>query len=452
MAEKISLEDATKNATEAGGLGLSAAVEDRSKVMALAVSNPPAPIAFQYLNVGPEMAIEMENISTEQVNGSDNMLRNLSPFVIQVEPPASFQAYTSNESVGSPTIGLYDMANGTSKSYQKARDALFQADPLMGFASTQTSMNPEDFLVDIENSKDAPERDADLPSRSQALLPDLLTVMDIKLQIANIMKMPPLVLLINPSSFQIQYTKIQQYQDRSRYGYILHTWGEDQAKISFTAKCGAFISGGRGVHVASRNDSKAWQNMENLMRFYKNNGYIYDTMGKSNAHLHVGALSIRYDGFIYYGSMESFAFEFNEDNELGGMEFNIEFTANGIMDTTPSGNMVYPMQSPLPSIHDPRYMGVGNQNQAGVFSFGGNDGGTLTTQGRDVSPGDAFETLVPQKAANIIDPTQGTVIPNSTQVGEQPVGDQAIQESFIGGVADILNQVDPVNAAPFGFD
>jgi len=449
MADIISLEDATADG------GSPSAGEDRTMLMAQAVSNPPAPVAFQYLNVGPEMAIEMESISTDQVDNSDSMLRNLSPFVIQVEPPASFQAYASNPAYANgPSIGLYDRANGTSKSYQKARDALFESDPLNGAASTQTTMNPEDYLVSISETETlavgeqvgSPDPNADLPVQGQSLLPDLLTVMDMKLQIANIMKIPPLVLLINPTSFQIQYTKIQQYQDRSRYGYILHTWGEDQAKISFTAKCGAFISGGRGVHVASRNDSKAWQNMQNLMRFYKNNGYIYDTIGKSNAHLHVGALSIRYDGFIYYGSMESFAFEFNEDNELGGMEFNIEFTANGIMDTTSDTNMVYPMRSPLPSILDSRYMGLGNQNRAGEFALGEHG---IKTQGREVSPGDAFETLVPQKAANLIDPTQGTVISNSTQVG-QPIGDQAIQEPLIGGIAGELNQVDPVNVAPFG--
>ena len=82
--------------------------------------------------------------------------------------------------------------------------------------------------------------------------------------------------------------KVQQYNDRTRYGYVFQGWGEEQTRLTISAKCGAFSSGGRGVQYASKRDSAAWQNLMTAFQFYKNNGYIYDTLGKSNAHLFVG--------------------------------------------------------------------------------------------------------------------------------------------------------------------
>ena len=462
MAELITLEGAVESSKAKGPQKTGG--EDRALVSAMAVKNPPAPLAYQYLNVGPELSIEMEDISTDQIDNTRQMLRNLSPFVIQIEPPAAFQSYTSApNAANSPNIGLYDIANGTASSYQKAREALTQDSFLSGISSKQTSMNPEEFLASsgykagklIGDLRDVTPDNADLSPRGRPALPDLLTVMDMRLQVSNILNIPPLVLLINPASFQIQYTKIQQYQDRSRYGYILHTWGEDQAKVSFTAKCGAFISGGRGVHVASRNDSKSWQNMQNLMRFYKNNGYIYDTMGRSNAHLHIGSLSIRYDGFIYYGSMESFTFELNEDNELGGVEFNIEFAANGIQDTTPYTNIVQPMRAPLPSIEDQRYMNSG-KNRPGEYAFGiGSGGGArLTTQGREVSASDALETLIPHDGAGGAgtEPADPTTIGMTGGIADQSVGSQAFRSpSDVVSVDKDVEQGTVNSAKPFGF-
>ena len=195
------------------------------------------------------------------------------------------------------------------------------------------------------------------------------------------------------------------------------------------------------------------------MRFYKNNGYIYDTRGKSNAHQHVGALSVRYDGFIYYGNMESFNFELNEDNELGGVEFSIEFTANGIVDTTPETTMVYPMRAPLPNIEDQRFSGInsGGRNRPGEYAFGIGDGGArITTQGREVNPGDVLDTLVPPSATG----PDGRPLADPTTIGmtngtpDQPVGSQGFQDPGTLNAnpgARSVQQGSSGNAKPFGF-
>jgi hypothetical protein len=237
---------------------------------------------------------------------------------------------------------------------------------------------------------------------------------DIAMQLSAQVNTPPLVLLINPTTLQIDRTKLQQFQDRTRYGYVFQAFGEEQPKIRITARCGAFVSGGRGVHVASRRDSLAWQNLMDAFHFYKNNGYIYDTVGKSNAHHFVGALSIQYDQWIYYGHMESFSFTLDEGNQLGGVEFSMDFTVSRMVDTAPQPFTVTPMKSPTPSLSDPRYSGFASQaqNQPGNFSVGVNG---LTTQGRQVGLDEAMFTLLPENGVQVGDPDYTT--PSATQIG-----------------------------------
>ncbi len=451
MAEVKTIDQVTQESLLQGGPP-APANNNRAAITAAAVQNPPAPLAYQYLNVGPETSIELSGLTADQVETSDALLRNLSPFVIQIEPPGVFESYNVGANApDSPQIGLYQGAAGAAQSYQNARDALSQDAGVKGLSEIRATTDPEQFVasqayqvnaetVDWENLPDGTQLGSDQTSNIPPAMPDLLSVQDIRLQVANIINMPPLVLLINPTTFGVQYTKIQQYQDRSRYGYILHMWGEDQVKISFTARCGAFISGGRGLHVASRHDSKAWQNMENLMRFFKNNGYIYDTIGKSNAHFHVGGISIRYDGMIYYGNMESFSFEHNESNQMGGVEFSVEFTANGIVDTSHQTNVVSPMRSPIPQLNRqaqaPRSGSVGMSRNT-----------TSMAAPQNVNPGDSLNTIIPPSGTGR--PLVATTNQGSTAL---PVGGQGFRRGAVTATGNrTLTQQDTNQSRPFGF-
>jgi len=202
---------------------------------------------------------------------------------------------------------------------------------------------------------------------------------------------------VNPASFSVTYTKVQQFTDRTRFGFQFHAWGEEQPKISITAKCGAFVSGVRGVQYASKRDSYAWQNLMNAFHLYRNNGYIYDTIGKSNAHHFIGALSIHYDQWVYYGHMESFNWTYDDQNQLGGVEFQIEFVVSAMVDTAQQTFVVMPMKSPTPNPGDRRYVGLENRgsNRAGEFSIGLDTDGFpihLSTQGR-LATGSELGTL-----------------------------------------------------------
>jgi len=430
--------------------------QDHAAKTQLAITKPPPPRAYQGLKTGPETSIEYESLSASQIEQSKSLLRTLSPFIIQVEPPLVFGSvggFPSGKS-GVNSVTSYGTAQGNT-GYASARNSISQSNiSSIGY----TAGSPDGFIT--SNSKASGKKGfsgeaANSGKLGAPAIADVYAAVDVAMQLSAIVNTPPLVLLINPTSLQIDRTKLQQYQDRTRYGYVFQAWGEEQPKISITARCGAFISGGRGVHVASRRDSVAWQNLMNAFHFYKNNGYIYDTVGHSNAHHFVGALSIQYDQWIYYGHMESFAFTLSETNQLGGVEFTMDFTVSRMVDTAPQPFTVKPMKSPIPSLSDPRYMGLQNQskNAAGNFSIGENG---LTTQGRQVGVGEAMLTLLPENGLQVVDPNYTT--PSATAIGKtdgiatNPVeskGFQPFTDSVPTPGQHQVNLTNPAFAEPF---
>ena len=100
--------------------------------------------------------------------------------------------------------------------------------------------------------------------------------------------------------------------------------------------------------------SKAWQNFQALYTFYLNNGYIYDVLGRSEAHQFIGAIAISYDQWTYIGHIESFEYSYDE-NMPHRVEFSMEFVASQIFDNADSPSVVLPLTAPTASISDPRY-------------------------------------------------------------------------------------------------
>jgi hypothetical protein len=141
------------------------------------------------------------------------------------------------------------------------------------------------------------------------------------------------------------------------------------------------------------------------MHFYRNNGYIHDTVGKSNAHHFIGALSIHYDQWIYYGHMESFNYGYDETLQHGGIDFQMEFVVSMMVDTHQAVAAVRPMMSPTPSLSDPRYSGMGSigVNKPGEYVIGNGPNGTrVTLQGREVSGADGILALVPEEFTQLV--------------------------------------------------
>lgn len=345
---------------------------------------PTIPREYQSINVGPELGLSFDDNQALPVEGSNPMLRNLSPFMVQVEPPLVF-ANEPTANGKSKAVGIYDAAfKGNSNGGNNSNGLAAQYGP-----GQITGGSPAEVL-----SKNYPDPNTQQSGDGKVLtsrngvgklgnpqIADLMTALDIVTQLGAVVNSPPLILLINPQNLTMNYTRIHQFTDRSRFGYIYQAWGEDQPRMSVTAKCGAFISGGRGVQMASRRDSASWQNLMSLFHLYRSNGYIYDTLGKSNAHLFVGGLSIHYDGWIYYGNMESFTWTHDESNELGGVEFSMEFVCSVMVDTSKQTQTVLPMKAPMPNPNDPRYSQNFNTPQIGgntlSVGLGGNVQGSI---------------------------------------------------------------------------
>jgi hypothetical protein len=409
--------------------------EEQAARMANAVMHPAAPVAFQGLQTSNKISIELEPNQTSQVDLSDASLRNLSPFMIQVEPPLVYgeNGGFQNKKINSVTTDFaVGLGMGTDLTgYDQARKALAQSG-LAGFNSGMSRINTRQETVS-ENGQGPAKNSTPTGAKSdnngnigQPAIADVYTAIDIASQLSAMVNTPPLVLLINPTTMAMAYNKIQQYQERTRYGFVLQAWGEDQPKMSITARCGAFVSGERGVQFASRRDSVAWQNLMNAFQMFRNAGYIHDTVGKSNAHHMIGSLSIRYDGWIYYGNMETFTFTVDEEHMNGGIEFSMDFVVSAMVDTGQSTFVVSPMKSPTVSPSDPRYQGMVNQSQntAGEFSVGTDANGNpvLLTQGREVGVGDAFMSMIPAAGVTpfgaVWKSAKGYRTPDSTTIGK----------------------------------
>jgi len=325
------------------------------------LTKPPPAGTYSGLRTGPQMSHEFESTSILPIDGSNALLRSLSPFVIQVEPPLVFGSdpafMDGTQDKNSPNIGIYRAAtkgnNGFMESRQKLANSAFATadfnqasieEIITGGDGTQRTAKPGSS--DGQTLSHLEEGGSN--AFGKPAIADLQVAIDIAMQLQGILETPPLVLLINPESIDIQRQRVQQYSDRSRFGYIFHAWGEDQAKLSITARCGAFISGGRGVQYASKKESASWQNLMSAFQFYRNNGYIHDTVGQSYANHFVGALSIQYDQWTYYGNMQSFNWTHDASNELGGVTFTMEFVANMIVDGATQPFTVMPLKSPNP--------------------------------------------------------------------------------------------------------
>lgn len=192
-------------------------------------------------------------------------------------------------------------------------------------------------------------------------LADAYTAADIAIQLQQILDTPPLVLLVNPTEMNITYTKIQSYQSKTRYGYIFEAWGEEQPSISFSCTTGGWVAGAAdptnpygaqvsgttsspsGYQYASRPFSSAGQQFNNLLQIYKNNGYIYDTIGKSYAHLFVGSVVIDYDQWTYLGHIDSFNFTIDEGSPGRISSFDMEFKVTRMYDTATGGRSLSPL-------------------------------------------------------------------------------------------------------------
>jgi len=323
----------------------------------------------------------VQQVGNQPIIGSDALAPQLSPFTFRILPPLIYLdnpgilagtekgtkknpiqlGYTTNAAIGN-----FSDFKQTLNAAKQARDTAFSGlldskpdTPTPSYVKGKSQARPtgSSNRSSIEQS-----------SRVNPAITDMEVAQDIAIQLRRILNMPPLILYINPTQMSISYNKVQEYSQRSRSQIIYQTWGEEQPKLSVSAKIGAFIAGAvqpsgsqqttsapQGVQHASKRDSAAFQQFMSVLSFYKNNGYIYDTIGRTNAHHLVGVVEISYDHFVYIGNFQSFNWRYDEQHQNGGMEFDFEFTVSQMYDLHEGVGPVRILQSPTPNPSDMRF-------------------------------------------------------------------------------------------------
>lgn len=185
-------------------------------------------------------------------------------------------------------------------------------------------------------------------------------VADIIAQIIEILRVPPIQLLINPQQLQLQFTKIAQFQDRGRHGYIYQAWGEEQPVMTVQGRIGGFVttagirqdintpgpSSAPGYQYAAKHDSAAWQQFMALLGFYQNNGYVFDRVFGSRAYHMIGTVAIDYDQWTYVGNFTSFEYGYSEEKQHGDLEFSFEFKVSRIFDNGEANSKISAYRDP----------------------------------------------------------------------------------------------------------
>lgn len=331
------------------------------------------PVAYNQLSTGSKHFRTYEEQTSIPIDGSNKFARSLSPFVIRIIPPMVFDpnssskqnvddsyknaTFTEGVSVApvdrspyTPSVTVYDSVGSNYSSY---KDMLQKRNANVMNIFAPTGYDREKTSEYVSGG----ERYLSSDNVTDPGIMDKVSAVDIMSQLKAMSDIPPLVLLINPTSLSINYEKVQQYNQRTRSGYVFQSWGENQPTMSFSGMIGAFISGSstggddsRGMQFASKRDSASYQNLMNLLTFYRNNGYVYDNISGSAAPHFVGSISIEYDQWAYVGNFNSMSWGYDDTNSNGMVQFEIEFTVSQMFDNHQSTDIILPMKTPTGKI------------------------------------------------------------------------------------------------------
>jgi len=319
-------------------------------------------IASRYdgLPVGPSLEYSFETQESIPVDNSNPLLRDYSPFTLRMVLPKVIA------NISGVDVNLIGRANQDTSSFESYANKLRNAfgtesiNPGSNYATdAQSRLGRLQQIISAGQVLSSAASD-----QERAVFTDQYTAADIVFQLERLLQVPPLTLFVNPSEISVTYSPVQQYQNRTRSGIIFERWGEGQPTLSISGSSGGFTAGATtvslgetnsvsGTQWAARRDSAAFQNFNALYHFYRNNGYIYDLIGKSEANLMVGSIAIDWDQVTYVGNLNSFEYSYQAET-LHRLEWSMEFTVSEYYDMAESPIVVQPMTAPQPN---PAYPG-----------------------------------------------------------------------------------------------
>lgn len=441
--------------------GTNSGLSERSKELARFLTSVPPAETYGQQEVGPRFGRSFEIQSGIPVDGSNASLRGYSPFIIEMVPPLVFGNNPALEDGIKPNkVGLIEAAYGSFNAFEKAKSqAAANRLRQMSFMGETQLETLEQLLVagKFQRKGRADGSGYTQSAFKEPAIANKLTAIDIAIQLNKLMRTPPLALLINPTNMSIQHTKIQQYTDRTRFGYVFQAWGEEQPKLTFSGKTGAFLSGSSvrdiqrsfiqssrgqsstssGMQFASKRNSASWQNLMSLFNFYMSSGTIFDSLRKSYAAHFVGALAIKYDKWTYVGHINSFSYGYEDSSPNGGLVFDIDFTVSQMFDNAATTNLVRPLSAPTTSPSDPRYSGTQGRD------LRNSSNAAILTNAQGISVDNRRSSLSTAQYQNAEQSPEGRAPTTSTpRTGGFRVSAPQVE--------DMTTQID-VNPTPFGF-
>ena len=264
------------------------------------------------------------------IDMSNQNLRQYSPFILEVVPPK---------------INMADGSQHEQNKFLKSRNASLPFSSPLNQANNplpRSRTGLSDFTPQLSSLAGSPIN-ASSKSRSRSNLGNTIeavspaytdtdNLIDYAIQYRALDTLPPIVFMINPSSFEVSYNAIQSYQDQTRYGFVFQRWGEELPTISISCSIGAFIAGYKGnkgpnglTHTA-RKDSASFRHLMAIFSVYRNSAAIADRIGRSRAYQAVGRQAIHYDGQTWEGRIESMSYTLEESRQNGGISFDLSFT------------------------------------------------------------------------------------------------------------------------------
>lgn len=224
------------------------------------------------------------------------------------------------------------------KNMKRLYDKYLELDPVAPDARSGDWQSNGSKQADLSNQVQDKTATSDLVDVTTTLYTNAQKAQILETQklLEALQNIPPLRLLVNPSSFSVKGERIVSESGWARNGNtIVEHWGTQQEKISASGKVAgfyaldAFNAVGPGLTRTARNYSQSWQNFQSLLMLYKNNGGIYMrdpvTSSASNTLAMVGSVYIYYDSIMYIGSFDSLRIA-ESDASPHSIEYSFEFS------------------------------------------------------------------------------------------------------------------------------
>lgn len=120
---------------------------------------------------------------------------------------------------------------------------------------------------------------------------------------------PPLYMQINPQNMQIAYAK-KINRTQTFAAFVEEYWGDDLDTITCSNTTGGFLSEEVGLTNIRKTETAAYSKFKEILDLYRNNGSVYDSMGRV---VKRGAVVLYYHPSIYQGYFESFDYTESAD-------------------------------------------------------------------------------------------------------------------------------------------